>query len=70
MLAINRSLTEITMIKYNIRSDLDFIFSKCKNEFNLLSNKSVLVTGGTGFFWEMVFRFKFFMLTKITIQIF
>tara|TARA_B110000003_G_scaffold168842_1_gene168751 strand:- start:1150 stop:2184 length:1035 start_codon:yes stop_codon:yes gene_type:complete len=38
------------MIKYNIRSDLDFIFSKCKNEFNLLSNKSVLVTGGTGFF--------------------
>ena len=38
------------MIKYNIESDLNFIFNKCKNEFNLLSNKSLLVTGGTGFF--------------------
>jgi dTDP-glucose 4,6-dehydratase/UDP-glucose 4-epimerase len=41
---------EIMMIKYNIESDLNFIFNKCKNEFNLLSNKSLLVTGGTGFF--------------------
>ena len=38
------------MIKYNIESDLNFIFNNCKNEFNLLSNKSLLITGGTGFF--------------------
>jgi len=38
------------MIKYDIESDLNFIFNKCKNEFNLLSNKSLLITGGTGFF--------------------
>ena len=38
------------MIKYDIESDLSFIFKKCINEFNLLSNKSILITGGTGFF--------------------
>ena len=47
------------MIKYNIESDLNFIFNNCKNEFNLLSNKSLLITGGTGFFgkWflELIF---------------
>ena len=47
------------MIKYNIESDLNFIFNKCKNEFNLLSNKSLLVTGGTGFvgkwFLDLIF---------------
>ena len=47
------------MIKYDIESDLNFIFKKCINEFNLLSNKSILITGGTGFFgkWflELIF---------------
>ena len=38
------------MIKYDIESDLNFIFNNCKKEFNLLSNKSLLITGGTGFF--------------------
>jgi len=38
------------MIKYHIESDLNFIFDKCKNEFSSLSNKSILITGGTGFF--------------------
>ena len=47
------------MIKYDIESDLNFIFNKCINEFNSLSNKSILITGGTGFFgkWflELIF---------------
>jgi len=47
------------MIKYDIETDLNFIFNKCKNEFNFLSNKSILITGGTGFFgkWflELIF---------------
>jgi len=50
---------EIIMNKYDIESDLNFIFNKCINEFNLLSNKSILITGGTGFFgkWflELIF---------------
>ena len=47
------------MIKYDIESDLNFIFIKCKYEFDLLTNKSLLITGGTGFFgkWflELIF---------------
>ena len=56
---MRHSLMEIIMIKYNIESDLKFIFTKCKYEFDLLTNKSILITGGTGFFgkWflELIF---------------
>jgi nucleoside-diphosphate-sugar epimerase len=56
---MRHSLMERIMIKYNIESDLKFIFTKCKYEFDLLTNKSILITGGTGFFgkWflELIF---------------
>ena len=56
---MRHSLMEIIMIKYNIESDLNFIYIKCKYEFDLLTNKSILITGGTGFFgkWflELIF---------------
>jgi len=56
---MNHLLMATIMIKYDIESDLNFIFKKCINEFNLLSNKSILITGGTGFFgkWflELIF---------------
>ena len=56
---MRHSLMEIIMIKYDIESDLNFIFNKCKYEFDLLTNKSILITGGTGFFgkWflELIF---------------
>jgi len=56
---MNHLLMDTIMIKYDIETDLNFIFNKCKNEFNFLSNKSILITGGTGFFgkWflELIF---------------
>ena len=38
------------MENYNINNDLRFIYDKCISEFAYLSNKSILLTGGSGFF--------------------
>jgi len=60
MSPMNHLLMRIIMIKYDIESDLNFIFNKCKNEFNLLSNKSLLITGGTGFFGKWFLELFFY----------
>lgn len=38
------------MSKSIFESDLNFIYTKCANELELLSGKTIFVTGGTGFF--------------------
>lgn len=44
------------MKNYNIVDDLNFISDSCLPELKIIANKSILITGGTGFFWKMVYR--------------
>ena len=38
------------MKNYNIVDDLNFISDSCLPELKIIANKSILITGGTGFF--------------------
>ncbi len=60
----------MVMINYNIESDLSFIFQECKNQFEILSNKSILITGGTGFFGKWFLELIFYTNKNFNTNIF
>lgn len=57
------------MIKYDINNDLDFIYENLKEEFEIMSNSSILITGASGFFgtWlvSLINRVNYFKKTNI-----